>query len=137
MARICTFPRCTKTARANSSNCNTHYTAGRSVVQTKRAPVVDDTAARRALAQAESSLTVKRTPRVRNTKKARIADIVARCSELRSLTEELGEELQEWFDNMPEGIQGGSKGEAVESIIDTLSELTDALESAESMEPEW
>ena len=38
---------------------------------------------------------------------------------------------------MPEGIQSSAKGEAVESIIDTLQELVDALESAEGMEPEW
>lgn len=75
--------------------------------------------------------------RVRNTKKNRVAEIVADASALRGKAEELQGELQEWFDNMPEGIQSGSKGEAVESIIDTITELIDALESAEGMEPEW
>jgi hypothetical protein len=39
-------------------------------------------------------------------------------------------EEQEYFDNMPEGIQGSKKGEKAEAAIDALQEAKDTLETA-------
>jgi hypothetical protein len=35
--------------------------------------------------------------------------------------EELRDELQEWYDGMPESLQGGEKGQALETCIEALS----------------
>ncbi len=43
---------------------------------------------------------------------------------------EVRDEEQDSFDNMPEGLQQGEKGEAMESAIEALSSAVDNLESA-------
>jgi methyl-accepting chemotaxis protein len=43
------------------------------------------------------------------------------------LTDIQGDE-QEYFDNMPEGLQGGDKGSAAESAIEALQEAMDKLD---------
>ena len=49
--------------------------------------------------------------------------------------EEIRDEEQEKFDNLPEGIQESEKGEAFESAIDSLEEIISELETAkESMD---
>jgi hypothetical protein len=77
-----------------------------------------------------------RAPRV-PSKKARVADIASKCGELAALIEELNSELQEWLDGMPESIRDGTKGESVESMVDSLTEVHDALEDAANLEAEW
>jgi hypothetical protein len=37
----------------------------------------------------------------------------------------LGSELREWYDNMPEGLRGSSKGDEVEAAADPLEQLTE------------
>lgn len=48
----------------------------------------------------------------------------------RTILEELQEELQSWYDNLPESFQDGSKGEALQEAIDGLQSATDYLEDA-------
>jgi len=43
--------------------------------------------------------------------------------------EELKDELQGWFDNLPEQFQSGDKGSELEEAIQQLEELKDGLES--------
>ena len=49
-----------------------------------------------------------------------------------STIEELKDELQEWLDNMPENLQGGSKEdelqEAIDALDDVISNVGDAIE---------
>lgn len=52
-------------------------------------------------------------------------------SEGRSEMESLRDELQDWYDNLPESFQGGEKGDALQTAI---SELEDAIGEAESAE---
>lgn len=42
--------------------------------------------------------------------------------------ESLKEELQEWYDNLPESFQNGSKGEELQSAIDELEGIEDPRE---------
>ena len=42
-----------------------------------------------------------------------------------SIAEELRDELQEWYDNLPENFQNGSKGEALQEAIYNLEEFID------------
>lgn len=41
---------------------------------------------------------------------------------------ELGDEMQSWYDNMPENLQGGDKGSTIESTAETLTSAADDLE---------
>jgi hypothetical protein len=38
---------------------------------------------------------------------------------------ELQDEMQQWYDNMPENFQGGSKGEEVQEAADTLANINE------------
>src|SRR3954471_4751791 len=42
-----------------------------------------------------------------------------------SALQSLGEELREWYDNLPEGLQGGSKGDALSEAADILEGLSE------------
>ena len=64
-----------------------------------------------------------------------IQDIINRMAELESLRDELKEaieavrdEEQEYYDNMPEGLQGSDRGYAAEEAISNLDEAISALE---------
>lgn len=53
------------------------------------------------------------------------------AGEASSLCDELGElrdEEQDYFDNMPEGLQGGEKGEKAQAAIDAMENVTGLLE---------
>lgn len=52
--------------------------------------------------------------------------------EAKSTAEELRDELQEWYDNLPEQFQNGDKGSELQEAIDQLTTGIDALENAES-----
>lgn len=43
---------------------------------------------------------------------------------------EVRDEEQDYFDNMPESMQGGEKGQAAEAAVDALNEAVDALQEA-------
>jgi hypothetical protein len=51
-----------------------------------------------------------------------IADAVAQAY---CTADELRGELQEWYDNLPENFQNGSKGEQLTEAIDALSDVAD------------
>ena len=44
--------------------------------------------------------------------------------------EELKDEEQEYYDNMPESFQGGEKGENAEAAISSMEEAISGLETA-------
>jgi hypothetical protein len=49
-----------------------------------------------------------------------------------SILESMRDEEQEKYDNMPEGLQASSKGEALEQIIEMLDDVINDLESIDS-----
>ena len=67
-----------------------------------------------------------------------IADLIRQLDDIPDLNElataarELASEEQDYFDNMPESLQGGEKGQAAEQAASALEELADALEQAAS-----
>lgn len=73
----------------------------------------------------------------KKTLRDRVADIASAADGLLADVDSLKEELQNWYDNMPEGIQNGDKGNAVQEVIDTLDTLYDALSEATGMEATW
>ena len=59
-------------------------------------------------------------------------------SDMSSGVQAILDEEQEKFDNMPEGLQGGSKGDELQEKIDSLQSAVDALENAQSkVENDW
>ena len=67
-----------------------------------------------------------------------IEEIKTKLETLKSQAEEIGGELQQMADderekfyNMPEGLQSGEKGQAIETAADALGEAASALENGE------
>lgn len=66
----------------------------------------------------------------------RIGELKAKLEQMTSDIEEIGNDLrgladaeQEKFDNMPENLRQGEKGEAMETAASALTEAADALEN--------
>jgi hypothetical protein len=47
--------------------------------------------------------------------------------------ESLAGEMRDWYDNMPENLQGGSKGEEVSSVADSLESIDANLDVPEAV----
>lgn len=74
-----------------------------------------------------------------NTRRKEIKAIVAaarslqeQITDLKERTEAVLGEEQEYFDNMPETLQGSEKGSVAEEAISNLSQALDSLDTAES-----
>ena len=66
-------------------------------------------------------------------RKAKISDFVDEaCSEFESLQEE----MQNWYDSIPENLQGGDKGSAVEEAANELEEASTRPDFPEGVEDE-
>jgi hypothetical protein len=52
--------------------------------------------------------------------------------EAKSEAESARDDERDYFDNMPESLQGGEKGERASAAADALDELVSALEEADS-----
>lgn len=63
-----------------------------------------------------------------NTRRSQITDIMENLSSLQTSIEELLEEEQEAFDNLPDGIQDSERGEAIQAAIDNLEEAVSNCE---------
>ncbi len=59
-----------------------------------------------------------------------INEIIGRLDELKADIEALQDEEQEYYDNMPEGIQYGEKGNRAQEAIDALEEAVSNLDDA-------
>lgn len=63
-------------------------------------------------------------------RRKRIDEVMAQLEPLKELVEEILSEEQEAFDNMPEGLQQSSRGEAAESAIGSLESAFGQIEEA-------
>lgn len=63
-----------------------------------------------------------------NTRRSQITDVMENLSSLQTSIEELLEEEQEAFDNLPDGIQDSERGEAIQAAIDKLEEAVSNCE---------
>ena len=64
----------------------------------------------------------------------RIADLRVMADEIKTDLEAIRDEEQDYFDNMPESLQGGEKGENAQTEIDAMEEAINALEEIDSVE---
>jgi prefoldin subunit 5 len=60
-----------------------------------------------------------------------LTKLSARIAEIREELEALRDEEQEYFDNMPESLQGGDKGDVAQTAIGEMESAITSLESAE------
>lgn len=61
---------------------------------------------------------------------AKLGDVVAALEEAQGVVEQLAEDEREKYDNMPESLQQGEKGQAINDAADTLDEIKDSLITA-------
>lgn len=66
------------------------------------------------------------------TRREELNKLTDQIAEIRDAVQALADEEQEYFDNMPESLQTGEKGEAAEAAISELNEAIGALENAEA-----
>lgn len=59
---------------------------------------------------------------------AMIEEIKGKLEDANSEIETLKDEEQDYYDNMPESLQGGEKGEKAQSAIDALEEVNNSLD---------
>lgn len=67
-----------------------------------------------------------------NERRKEIKKLIDRCIELKNDVELIRDEEQEYFDNMPESIQGGDKGERAQTAVDALEAAIGMAEDIEN-----
>jgi CHASE3 domain sensor protein len=67
-------------------------------------------------------------PESRSERFSHAMDLV---SDAKSHVEELRDELQDWYDNLPENLQQGSKAEEIQEAIDALDSVVSDLDNCE------
>lgn len=60
----------------------------------------------------------------------RLSNAKGRMDDARSEVESIKEELTEWKENMPENLQDGEKGQALDDAIGALEDIEESLQSA-------
>ena len=63
-----------------------------------------------------------------NARRKQIEKLTAQIEEIKETIESLRDEEQDTFDNLPESLQGGERGEKMESAIDALDYAADDLQ---------
>ncbi len=63
-----------------------------------------------------------------NARRKEIDKLTAQIEEIKEAIEALRDEEQEAFDNMPESLQDGERGEKMQSAIDALEYAADDLQ---------
>lgn len=58
-----------------------------------------------------------------NARRKRIQEIIAQMDGISAAIEEIKDEEQAYFDNMPESFQNGDKGSKSQEAIDALEEI--------------
>lgn len=65
-------------------------------------------------------------------RRAKIKAQINRINEIASSLQDIMDEEQDYFDNMPENLQGSIRGDAAEEAISTLDDAVSALEDVTS-----
>jgi hypothetical protein len=59
--------------------------------------------------------------------------VVDAICKAKQIVEEIGEEYQNWYDSMPEGLQNGEKGDLASANADACCNIVSTLEEAENL----
>jgi flagellar biosynthesis chaperone FliJ len=63
------------------------------------------------------------------TRSQRLDEAKDEVDSAKSIVEELKDEMQNWYDSIPENLQGGTKADEVQETIDGLESLQSDLEN--------
>lgn len=63
-------------------------------------------------------------------RRKQLAEAIAKLEEAQTLIEIVRDEEQDAFDNMPEGLQSGEKGQKMESAVSRMEDALNDLENA-------
>lgn len=63
-------------------------------------------------------------------RRKQLAEVSSILETAKGMLEEIRDDEQDYFDNMPENLQGSERGEASEEAIDAMDEAIESLESA-------
>lgn len=63
-------------------------------------------------------------------RRKKISIQIAKINDIASALQELLDEEQDYYDNMPENLQGSLRGDAAEEAIDALTDAVSSLEDA-------
>lgn len=58
----------------------------------------------------------------------RLGEVERTVDDAKSTVEELKDEMQNWYDSLPENLQNGDKADQIQSCIDELENLSGALD---------
>lgn len=83
------------------------------------------------LLQAEFSKALKSPSNMKADRRNRMQEIAGFLPSLREAIEEISGEQEEAFENMPQGLQDSSKGEAAQEIISTLQSAVESIDEVE------
>lgn len=65
-----------------------------------------------------------------NARRKQLAEIAEQLQELRDRIEQLQGEEQDGFDNLPESLQQGERGQAMEQAAEQMGNALDAIDEA-------
>lgn len=67
----------------------------------------------------------------RNPSRAdRLSEAESSIEDAKSIIEELKDEMQNWYDSLPENLQQGDKASQIEECVNNLESLYDSIDSA-------
>lgn len=66
--------------------------------------------------------------------RVKLDELIGNAADLHSELEGLKDEEQEYFDNMPESLQGGDKGQTAEEAIQNLETALEKLDELKDLE---
>jgi len=62
----------------------------------------------------------------------RLEEAINSINSAKEIVEELKNEMQEWYDNMPENLQSSDKADRIQECVSSLEEVSSSLDDAES-----
>jgi hypothetical protein len=65
------------------------------------------------------------------TRAERLQEAAGMIDEAKSIVQELQEEMQNWYDNMPENLQNSDKASQIQEAADALDGILNSLEEAD------
>lgn len=66
-------------------------------------------------------------------RRKRLGEAFDKCAEILEILEEVKQEEEEAYDNLPDSFRDGERGEEMQSYIDMIDEVAGYIEDAESV----
>ena len=67
------------------------------------------------------------------TRRKRLGETFDKCAEILEILEEVKQEEEEAYDNLPDSFRDGERGEEMQGYIEMIDEVTGYIEDAQSV----